>query len=72
MSEAPAGLTIAEKFFGLIALIIGALMVYYTHTSPPNKMPPGVPSSFWFSSIFIFAGFVLIAVGVLLLLAKTG
>jgi hypothetical protein len=69
MSEAPAGLTIAEKFFGLIAIIIGALTVYYTYVSPPNP-PPGVPSSVWFSSIFILAGFVLIAVGIFLTIAK--
>ena len=70
MSEAPAGLTIAEKFFGLIAIIIGALTVYYTYISPPDTLPPGVPSGGWFSSIFIVAGLVLIAVGVFLMLAK--
>ena len=69
MSEAPAGLTIAEKFFGLIAIIIGALTVYYTYVSPPD-LPPGVPSGVWFSSIFIVAGFLLIAVGVFLMIAK--
>ncbi|MFQ5758720.1 MAG: hypothetical protein ACE5IF_03495 [Candidatus Bathyarchaeia archaeon] len=68
MSEAPAGLEIAEKFFGLIAIIIGALTVYYTYVSPPDP-PPAVPSG-WLSSIFIVAGFVLIGVGVFLMLAK--
>lgn len=70
MSEAPAGLTIAEKFFGLIALIIGALTIYSTYVSPPDELPPGVPSGGWFSAIFIVAGFVLIGVGVFLMLAK--
>lgn len=68
MSEAPVGLEIAEKFFGLIAIIIGALAVYYTYVSPPES-PPAVPSG-WLSSIFIVAGFVLIGVGVFLMLAK--
>ncbi len=70
MSEAPAGLEIAEKFFGLIAIIIGALTVYYTYTSPPSSLPPGVPSGVWFSSIFIAAGLVLVGVGVFLMLAR--
>ncbi len=69
MSEAPAGLTIAEKFFGLIAVIIGALTVYYTYVSPP-ELPPEVPPGLCFSSIFIVGGFLLIGVGVFLLLAK--
>ena len=68
MSEAPVGLTIAEKFFGLIAIIIGALTAYYTYISPP-KSPPAVPSG-WLPSIFITAGFVLIGIGVFLILAK--
>ncbi len=70
MSEAPAGLTIAEKFFGLIAIIIGALTVYYTYISPPDTLPPAVPAG-WLSSIFILAGFILIGVGVFLMLANT-
>ena len=68
MSEAPVGLIIAEKFFGLIAMIIGALTVFYTYVSPPDS-PPAVPSG-WLSSIFIVAGFVLIGIGVFLMLAK--
>jgi len=70
MSEAPAGLTILEKLFGLAAMIIGALIVYFTWTSPPD-LPPGVPSVGWFSSIFIVGGIVLMGVGVFLMLAKT-
>ncbi|UCC33162.1 MAG: hypothetical protein JSW53_05130 [Candidatus Bathyarchaeota archaeon] len=69
MSETPVGLGIAEKFFGLIAIIIGALTVYYTYLSPPD-LPLGVQSVGWFISIFITAGFVLIAVGILLMIAK--
>jgi predicted phage tail protein len=68
MSEAPVGLIIAEKFFGLVAMIIGALTVFYTYVSPPDS-PPAVPSG-WLSSIFIVAGFVLIGIGVFLMLAK--
>ena len=68
MSEAPVGLEIAEKFFGLIAIIIGALTAYYAYVSPPES-PPAVPSG-WLSSIFITAGFVLIGIGIFLMLAK--
>ena len=68
MSEAPVGLKIAEKLFGLVDVIIGALMVYYTYVSPP-KSPPAVPSG-WLSSIFIAAGLVLIGVGIFLVITE--
>ena len=63
--EKPIGLTVAEKFFGLIVILIGAVTAYTTHNDPPG----GIVAPF--SEIFIAAGFVLIAVGIFLVLAKT-
>jgi len=63
--EKPIGLTIAEKFFGLIVLLIGAVTVYITYTNPPGSIVAP------FSSIFIAAGLALIAIGIFLVLAKT-
>jgi hypothetical protein len=63
--EKPIGLTIAEKFFGLIVILIGALTVNFTYNDPPE----GIAAPF--SPIFIAAGFVLIAIGIFLMLAKT-
>ena len=63
--ERPIGLSIAEKFFGLLVILIGALTMNFTYNDPPG----GVVAPF--SGIFIAAGFVLIAIGVFLVLAKT-
>jgi len=63
--EKPIGLTVAEKFFGLLIILIGALTVNFTYNSPPE----GIVAPF--SGIFIAAGIVLIAIGVFLVLAKT-
>jgi len=64
--EPPMGLTIAEKFFGLLSIIIGALLVYFTYTSPPEV--GGQVANFSF--VFIIAGIALVAFGIFLLLAK--
>ena len=63
--EKPLGLTITEKFFGLIVILIGAITVNFTYNDPLE----GIIAPF--SSIFIAAGFVLVAIGVFLVLAKT-
>ena len=63
--EKPIGLTVAEKFFGLLVLLIGAITVYVTYNNPPG----GIIAPF--SSIFIASGIVLIAIGIFLVLAKT-
>ena len=63
--EKPIGLTIAEKFFGLLVLLIGAITVYVTYNNPPGDIVAP------FSSIFIAAGLALIAIGIFLVLAKT-
>jgi len=62
--EKPVGLAIFEKFFGLLLVLIGALTAYITYNNPPGgAVAP-------FSGIFIASGFVLMAVGILLILAK--
>ena len=62
--EKPIGLTIAEKFFGLLVILVGVITVYVTYTNPPG----GVVAPF--SSLFIVAGLALIAIGIFLVLAK--
>jgi hypothetical protein len=60
--EATFWLSLAEKFFGLLLTIIGALFLYFTVTS---TITLGV-----FTSFFGFLGIVLLAVGLLLLLVR--
>lgn len=62
--EVGVGLTIAEKLSGLIAILIGVITIYFTYSSPPSGYVEP------FSGIFLVAGFVLIAVGVVLVLAR--
>jgi len=63
--EKPIGLTIAEKFFGLLVLLIGAVTVYVAYTNPPGDIVAP------FSGIFIAAGLALVTTGIFLILAKT-
>jgi hypothetical protein len=62
--EVGSGLTIAEKLSGLIAILIGAITIYFTYTSPPSGYAKP------FSGIFLVAGSVLVAVGIVLVLAR--
>ncbi len=62
--EVPVGLVVAEKFAGLLILVIGVIMVYVTYSNPPAQ-PVAV-----YSGIFIAAGIILIALGVFLILVK--
>jgi hypothetical protein len=62
--EKPMGLAVAEKFFGLLLVLIGALTAYITYTNPlGGEVGP-------FSFIFIGGSFTLIAIGILLVLVK--
>jgi hypothetical protein len=60
--EGVFGLSIAEKFFGLILLIIGGLATYYTFTSS-NALGA-------FTGFFGFLSIVLVALGLFLMIAK--
>lgn len=58
------GVTFLEKILGIITAVIGALLVYYTYDSP------GVPA---IASFFFFgAGLILVVIGLVLVIAKTG
>jgi hypothetical protein len=61
--EGGFGITLAEKFFGLIIIIVGALATYYTFTS--TSALNDYVGFFGFLSIF------LLAIGVFLIIAKT-
>ncbi len=60
--EGGFGITAAEKFFGLILIIVGALATYFTLTSTQAL---GVYTGF-----FGFLSFVLLALGLFLIIAK--
>lgn len=64
--EAPEGLVIAEKFFGILAIIVGVFTIYYTYVSI-GEIAAEITS---YPEIFMLIGFVIVAVGVLLVLAK--
>jgi len=61
LSEAPIGLTIIEKLVGLLMITIGAITFYVTYTNLSSAVNP---------VIFLVTGIVLIALGILLVLAK--
>jgi hypothetical protein len=61
--EGGFGLTLAEKFFGFLLLIIGGLTTYYTLTSSNNLGT--------FTGFFSFLSIILVALGIFLMLAKT-
>lgn len=55
-----AGFTIAEKFFALLIILIGAILVYTTTTSPSLTYPV----------FFAVGGLALVVLGVVMILAK--
>jgi preprotein translocase subunit SecY len=61
--EGGLGLTVAEKFFGLILLIIGALATYYTFTSTQTLRD--------YTGFFGFLSIIVLALGIILVTAKT-
>jgi hypothetical protein len=61
--EGGFGIALAEKFFGLILLIVGALATYYTFTS---SQALGAYTGF-----FGFLGITLLALGLFLIIAQT-
>lgn len=60
--EAPAGLTIIEKFFGLLLVVLGVIVFYYALQTPRL-----VGIGFIFFPVF---GVFLIALGIFLVLSK--
>ena len=61
--EGSFGLTAAEKFFGLILILVGSIATYYTFTSAQSLAG--------YTGFFGFLSILLIFVGILLILAKT-
>lgn len=59
-NEESAGFTIAEKFFALLIILIGALVAYNSSTSPDLMYP----------IFFTVSGLALITLGVFMILAK--
>jgi hypothetical protein len=55
-------ISFGQRFFGLILLIIGIVLVYFTVTS--------IAEFGAFTAFFVFLSVVLVAVGVVLLIAK--
>ncbi len=58
--EEGAGFAIAEKFFALLIILIGAIVMYNTATSPGLTYPV----------LFAVGGLALIVLGVFIILAK--
>ena len=58
-----SGLAIAEKFIGLLIILIGTLITYTTYQNISNAGPN--------PSIFITVGVALIGLGSLLLISRT-
>lgn len=61
--EGGFGITLAEKFFGFLILIIGAIATYFTFTSF-NDLGA-------YTGFFGFLSLVLLALGIFMLTAKT-
>ena len=55
-------ISVGEKFFGLLLLIIGVLLLYYTATS--------TAALGGFSAFFGFLSIIVLAIGLILLLVK--
>jgi len=60
--EGGFGLVVAEKFFGLILIVIGALTTYYTVTSTQALRD--------YTGFFGFLSVIVLALGVILIIAK--
>jgi hypothetical protein len=61
--EAPFGLTVMEKLLGLVMTAVGAITLYVVYTNLSSAPAPAP---------FLLAGIILVVVGILLILAKTG
>jgi cadmium resistance protein CadD (predicted permease) len=61
--EGSFGITVAEKFFGFLLVLVGALLTYYTLTS--------VDALGAYTGFFGFLSLIPLLLGIILLLAKT-
>jgi len=61
--EESTGITVAEKFFGLLLAIIGALSIYYSLSSGDALLS--------FTTFFAVLGLILLVVGIIMIIAKT-
>jgi len=62
--EMPLRLTIAEKLIGLILIIIGAIVTYFSLNPPTGDISQ-------FSYIFIAVGLIVVASGLFLVIVKS-
>ena len=60
--EGGFGLNVAEKFFGLIILVVGILTLYYTLSSSQALLG--------YTGLFSFLSIILIVLGLVLLIVK--
>ncbi len=60
--EAGFGLMVAEKFFGLILIIVGAVATYFTFTSTQALRE--------YTGFFGFLGIIVLALGIFMIVAK--
>jgi hypothetical protein len=60
--EGSTGMTVAEKFFGLLLVIIGALSTYYTLVSSGALLG--------FTAFFAFLTMILLVLGIIIIIAK--
>jgi chemotaxis signal transduction protein len=64
-TDTPIGLTVAEKLFGLIFIIIGAIIAYSSINPPAGDISH-------FTGIFTLIGVVIAVIGLFLFIAKSG
>jgi len=60
--ESSTGITVAEKFFGLLLVIIGALSIYYTFITSQTLVA--------FTGFFALLSAVLLVLGIILIIAR--
>jgi len=60
--ETPSGLSVVEKFLGLLIILIGVITVYATYINIGSTGP--------YPGIFIAAGVALIGLGIFIFVAK--
>ena len=63
-TEMPLGLTLVEKIFGLILIIIGAIFTNASLNPPAGDINH-------FSTIFVLSGLIIAGIGMFLLISKT-